>query len=226
MNSGSSGTTWACPGATMDAPSMAWKYSVLPLLRSRFEHCPQWILLEQKYSVPSRAINVRLPRRWKAFRPPDRSSSSVPPQRPDKAAPVRLGRASHGYDCRSGSGSAQTGSPVRPTVAVARALLVRQERRASHEEHRERRHADVADRIRHVRPVTLVREHLTARAQTLDQGWEANHASVESYIARFGRVNRCPTADLCSGVALETHPRAGPWSTIRQHPEFLATRSH
>jgi hypothetical protein len=33
----------------------------------------------------------------------------------------------------------------------------------------------------HVRPVTLVRDHLAARAQTRDQGVEAVHAWVESY---------------------------------------------
>jgi hypothetical protein len=70
---------------------------------------------------------------------------------------------------------------IRPAVAVAQALLMRQERRTLHEEHRERRHADITDRIGHVRSVTRVRERLAARAQALDQALEAVHAWVESY---------------------------------------------
>jgi hypothetical protein len=50
--------------------------------------------------------------------------------------------------------------------------------------------------------VTLVRERLTARAQTLDQGWEANHASVESYIGpvSVGSIDARPR--ICAQVWL------------------------
>src|SRR5258708_2595109 len=69
MNSGASGTTGECPGATMDAPGMA--------------------IIARDPAQPEQALGVR------------------------------------------------------PAVAVAQALLMRQERRTSHEEHRERRHADI-----------------------------------------------------------------------------------
>ena len=65
---------------------MAWKYSILPvslslslsllLPRSRVEQCGQLMVLEQKYSEPSKAIGTWLPSRRKADRPPDCSSSA------------------------------------------------------------------------------------------------------------------------------------------------------
>jgi hypothetical protein len=64
MNSGGSGNTWWWPGATRVAPRKAWKCSTPPSERRRVEHCGQLILREQKYSVPSSAINTRSPRHW------------------------------------------------------------------------------------------------------------------------------------------------------------------
>jgi hypothetical protein len=52
-----------------------------------------------------------------------------------------------------------------------------------HEGYRKRRHADVADRIGLIRPVTPVGQCLAAYAQALDQGLEAVHTWVEAYIA-------------------------------------------
>jgi hypothetical protein len=48
----------------MLAPRKAWKYSVPPSERFRVEQRGQWILREQKCSVPSSAINTRPFRRW------------------------------------------------------------------------------------------------------------------------------------------------------------------
>jgi hypothetical protein len=64
MNSGGSGRTWLCPGATKLAPRKAWKYSIPPSARRRVEQCGQWILREQKCSLPSSAMSTRPPRRW------------------------------------------------------------------------------------------------------------------------------------------------------------------
>ena len=108
-------------------------------------------------------------------------------------------------------------------MPIAQTLLVRQEGRALHEEHRERRHADVADRIGLVHPMTPVGERSAARAQVLDQGLKADHARVESYFApvsvgsidarsrifaqlwlsRLTRVRACTGRHLQSGTALD-----------------------
>ena len=49
----------------MLAPRKPWKYSVPPSERRRVEHWLQWILREQKYSLPSSAMSTRSPRHWK-----------------------------------------------------------------------------------------------------------------------------------------------------------------
>jgi hypothetical protein len=52
----------------------------------------------------------------------------------------------------------EQGFAVRSSLAFPQVFLVCQERWALHEEHRERRHADIGDRIGHVYPPPLVGE--------------------------------------------------------------------
>src|SRR4051794_1261427 len=63
MNSGASGTTWVCPGATMVAARRVWKYSVGWPARVRVEQCGQWTRVDRWYSVPSSAISACHPAR-------------------------------------------------------------------------------------------------------------------------------------------------------------------
>src|SRR5215831_21356391 len=64
-------------GSDQGSPSMAWKYSLPALPRSRVEQFGQWMALEQKYSVPSRAIGTWSPRRRKLAKPPALRSSAA-----------------------------------------------------------------------------------------------------------------------------------------------------
>ena len=73
---------------------------------------------------------------------------------------------------------------VRAPVARLQVPLIRQERGALHEEHRERRHGDIGDRIGGVHAPALVGEPLEALAQAADEGIEALHPDVESYLGR------------------------------------------
>ena len=73
MNAGGSGNTCWWPDATMLAPRKAWKYSVPPSDRLRVEQRGQWILREQKCSVPSSAIRI-----WPSRRLNGSSTPSVP----------------------------------------------------------------------------------------------------------------------------------------------------
>jgi hypothetical protein len=84
INSGGKGSTCVCPGATTLAPRKAWKHSTPPSERRRVEHCGHLILREQKYSLPSSAINTRSPRRWNRVSGPAASMARM--NRPSKAA--------------------------------------------------------------------------------------------------------------------------------------------
>jgi hypothetical protein len=82
-------------------------------------------------------------------------------------------------------GQPEQGFAIRPAAALTQPLLMRQEGRTLHEKHRERRDADIGDRIGQVRPMTLVRERLTASTQAGDQGAQAVHQAVESDFRPF-----------------------------------------
>lgn len=87
MNSAGRGSTCWWPGATRLAPRKLWKYSIPPSERRRLEHCGQWILREQKCSVPSRAISTRPPKRWNgAGAPPPAAVSTAEKNTPSNAA--------------------------------------------------------------------------------------------------------------------------------------------
>ena len=78
----------------------AWKYSVPPSERRRVEQRWQWILREQKCSVPSSAISTRPPRRWNGASTPSVSIALVE-QRIERR---RWGAVQHQADigCRVG----------------------------------------------------------------------------------------------------------------------------
>ena len=182
MNSGGSGRTCWWPGATMLAPRNAWKYSVPPSERFRVEQRGQWILREQKCSVPSSAINTRPSRR--------RNGSSTPSvgdrfeeQRIERR---RWGTIQHLADIGVSwnGGHAEQGLAIRPAVSLFQRALMAQERRASHEEHRERREADIGHGVFAVTawPFALVREAGANAFQLSDQGLQHRHAAIESKI--------------------------------------------
>src|SRR5580692_11928467 len=74
------------------------------------------------------------------------------------------------------------GSPV----ALLEPPLMRQERRALHEKHRERCHPDVAHRILRVQATALVGKTLQASPQTTKKRLERSHALHQSHPKAFG----------------------------------------
>ncbi len=76
------------------------------------------------------------------------------------------GRVEHVADVVVGGdfGDAEQAGAVGTAMAVFELALVRQERRALHEKHREGRHADVGHGIGRVRAETLVRKSVKAAA--------------------------------------------------------------
>ena len=69
---------------------------------------------------------------------------------------------------------------VRPPMAQIELTLMRQKRRALHEKHRKRRHAEIGHRIARVQAPALVRKSGQARAQRIEQGFEQTHPFCES----------------------------------------------
>ncbi|HEV7880541.1 hypothetical protein [Bradyrhizobium sp.] len=74
----------------------------------------------------------------------------------------------------------QTGA-VGAAMAFFELPLMRQERRALHEEHGKGRHSDVAHAVGRVDAAALVREPVQAAAQRPKQGTERTHACQESH---------------------------------------------
>ena len=110
---------------------------------------------------------------------------------------------------------AEQGLAIRPALATGQRPLMCQERRASHEEHREGREADVGHRVLVIttRSVTPVGKTCACRAQFGDQFLDDDHTNVESR-----RTSRCTTkltaccsysSDYPQYVANRTHLRAG-----------------
>ena len=173
------------PGATTLAPRKEWKYSVPPSERRRVEHCGQPILREQKCSVPSSAISSRPPRRWNADRPSAAAMvSSALRNSPSKAAGrIAVEHLADVVVARNRR-HAEQGLAVRPAVPLRQRPLVPQERRALHEEHRERRQADVRHGVAVARPLALVLKPGTDLFQFRQQFLQCAHAAVESHFTR------------------------------------------
>ena len=181
MNSGSSGTTWARPGATMVAHSRVWKDSVGWPFRVRVEQCRQWTLAERWYSVPSSAISRCEPSRWKARfrlgalerrnRRGERRKEVIGRHRIEHVADVVVG---------GNAADAEQGLAVRAAVAGLKLALMIQEGRALSEEHRQGGQADVGHGILAVGSRALVREPLTAAPHDAQQAVEHLHPDLES----------------------------------------------
>jgi hypothetical protein len=81
-------------------------------------------------------------------------------------------------DCRH----AEQRLAIRAPMTLGQTALMRQERRASHEKHRERREADIGHRVHALLPRSLppVRKTRADLAQIRDQALQRAHTSVES----------------------------------------------
>jgi hypothetical protein len=80
-------------------------------------------------------------------------------------------------------GDAEQTGAVGAAMAFLELPLMRQERRALHEEHRKGRHSDVSHAVGRVDTTALVREPVQAAAQRSEQGIERTHARQESHSA-------------------------------------------
>jgi hypothetical protein len=146
------------PGATRLASRKARKYSVPPSERRRVEHCSHLILREQKCSVPLSAIATRPARHWNGVSGPAASIALM--NKPIER--LRRGTVPRRADVvvRGDRRHAEQRLAVRPAVSLRLCPLMPKERRASHEEDRESRQADVGHRVVAVtpRPLALVRQ--------------------------------------------------------------------
>src|SRR6476469_2183360 len=181
MNSGSSGTTWAWPGATMVAHTIVWKCSVGWPARVHLEQFGQWILVERWYSVPSSAISTCEPSRRNAAKPAGALERRNHLVEHGKEV-IGRDRVEHGADVVVGRDTAHAEQrlAVRAPVAGLEPALKVQERRALDEEQREGAHADVGHGVAYVRSRALVREPRAAAPHRADQALEHLHAKVES----------------------------------------------
>ncbi len=91
-------------------------------------------------------------------------------------------------------GHAEQGLAVRPAVSLGQRALMAQKRGASHEEHRERREADVGHRVFAVAawPLAPVREAGANAFQFGDKGLQDRHAAIESEIAPRRQAKSSP----------------------------------
>ena len=99
----------------------------------------------------------------------------------------RWGAVQHQADIGIGwdGGHAEQGLAVRPSVPFRQCALMRQERRASHEEQREGGEADIRHRVNVVpRPFTLVGKTGADLTQVGDQGLQGAHQAIESWFGR------------------------------------------
>ena len=76
------------------------------------------------------------------------------------------------------AGQPEQGVCVGPRATLGQRALVRQERRRLHEEHRQRRHADVVHGVAAVVAATRVRHAREARPQSVEMAPEALHGGV------------------------------------------------
>lgn len=91
-------------------------------------------------------------------------------------------------------GHAEQGLAIRPAVSLFQRALMAQERGASHEEHRERRDADIGHGVLAVTawPFALVRETGANAFQLSDQGLHDRHGAIESKIVPRRQVKSSP----------------------------------
>ena len=103
----------------------------------------------------------------------------------DRVQQRRRRRVEHGANVIVAGDFLQTeqAGAIRPAVALLQPPLMRQERWTLHEEHRERRHADVGDPVGPVAPAARVGKALATPAQGAEQGFQAVHPPDESYSA-------------------------------------------
>ena len=73
---------------------------------------------------------------------------------------------------------AEQGVRVGPRAALGQRALVRQERRRLHEEHRQRRHADVGHRVAPVAAAARARQLGEARAQPVEMARQKPHGGA------------------------------------------------
>src|SRR5271163_2934920 len=167
MNSGSSGITLSCPGATSVAASMLWKYSVPSIASDPRRAVPAM-------DLPRTVILAAIQRdQHPPIEPAEHVEAAVDlPELLDgfgehRTQQRRRGRIEHVADVVVGGdfGDTEKAGAVGSAVAFLQLALMRQERRALHEEHREGRHADVADAVGRVHAVALVREPVQAPSQ-------------------------------------------------------------
>jgi len=99
----------------------------------------------------------------------------------------RIGGVEHGADVvvAGDLGDAEQACTVGPAVPGLELTLVRQERRALHEEDRQGHHADVAHAVGRVGPPPLVRGPVQAAAQRSQQRIEQRHDRQESHFGTF-----------------------------------------
>jgi hypothetical protein len=140
-------------------------------------------LREQKHSVPIERVRhppVEAPERVEHALGGDRFGE----QRIER--PWR-GAIQHPADIGIGrdGGHAEQGLAVRPAVSLFQGALMAEEGGASHEEHRERREADIGHRVFAVaaRPFAPVRQAGANAFQIGDQGLQGRHGAIESKIA-------------------------------------------
>src|SRR5450755_473594 len=97
---------------------------------------------------------------------------------------LRLGAIQHLADIGISwnGGHVEQGSAVRPAVSLGQHALMAQERGASHEEHRERREADIGHGVFALTawPFALVWETGANAFQLSDQGLQDRHRAIES----------------------------------------------
>ena len=132
---------------------------MVPSLRWRIEQFGQWILREWKYCVPSRAISSRPSRRRIGSRPPcARRSSTRPWNSPSNVRRRHAVEQLPDVVVAGDAGQAEQGVRVGAPALFGQRALVRQEGRGLHEEHRQRRHADVPHGVLPVATPARVRQ--------------------------------------------------------------------
>src|SRR5215468_9798496 len=161
---------------------MAWKYSLPALPRSRVEQFGQWMALEQKYSVPSRAISNMVAKAAEArqtARPAFEGRQSFGEHRIKQS---RLCWVQHVANVivAGDLGDPKQALAIRAPVPMLQPPLMRQERRALHKEHREGCHPDIAHSIARIHPATLVRKPVQASAQRGKKRRKQLHPARES----------------------------------------------
>src|SRR6266852_3660726 len=163
-NSGSSGTTRLWPGATSVAATSVWKYSVVPPLRLRVE---QHVMPQPTKGCEPAASLQHFHRMGKP-----------------RIEAFRLHRVQHipNMVVARNLRHLKQRLAVRATMAVpvGQVPLMGQERRALHEKHRKRRHADIGHEVMAVLPTPLVRQTRTGRPQPRYKVLDRSHTALES----------------------------------------------